>query len=253
MFYYLIIASCLSVRLGSALNLDGRIFGGFETTIEEFPHMAELVSDTNHVCGATIIAPNICITAAHCTDGWFADMLQIKTGITDRKEAGSVVRVKTIHQFPEFNLSNYSGDISILVTDQPIKFNHKAQPIKLPEQNEDVPADTIAFASGWGIDESGHISEVLKAVPIVVFPRDECLAKFGPKRFSKVNLCGGDHFDLKDACGGDSGGPLIFNGKLIGVVSWGYGCALPDYPGVYTNVAVFRDWIDNILQIESNE
>ena len=66
-------------------------------------------------------------------------------------------------------------------------------------------------------------------------------------------LCAAD--EGKDSCQGDSGGPLVAqeNGKyaLIGVVSWGYGCAFSGYPGVYARMTEKMDWIHLALSLAS--
>lgn len=80
-------------------------------------------------------------------------------------------------------------------------------------------------------------------VPIV--NKTVCSMNYGSETLLDGMLCAGYMSGESDACTGDSGGPLVCGGKLVGIVSFGLGCAMPGYPGVYTNVAYYYDWISN--------
>lgn len=84
-------------------------------------------------------------------------------------------------------------------------------------------------------------------VPVV--SDTDCRVSYGVTDIADHMICAGLPEGGKDACQGDSGGPLFANGTQYGIVSWGYGCARPDYPGVYTEVAYFVDWIYDHLQM----
>lgn len=86
----------------------------------------------------------------------------------------------------------------------------------------------------------------LMAVNITVISLETCN---GPTSYDgqilNGMLCAGENQGVKDTCQGDSGGPLVCGGLLAGIVSFGYGCGFPDYPGIYSDVAYFRKWIDD--------
>ena len=71
----------------------------------------------------------------------------------------------------------------------------------------------------------------------------DCKLAYGDENIIDSMMCAG--IEGKDSCQGDSGGPLTCDGLLCGIVSWGYGCALADFPGVYTQTSYFVDWITN--------
>lgn len=75
-------------------------------------------------------------------------------------------------------------------------------------------------------------------------PDQICATRYGTTNYiSSVMICaGGEGF--KDACQGDTGSPLTFNDLHIGIVSWGYGCARPYYPYVFTQTDAIVDWIN---------
>lgn len=101
------------------------------------------------------------------------------------------------------------------------------------------------------LQQGGHSPKRLQRVTVPIIDRNLCKNTYeGVGTITPRMICAGDITEGgKDSCQGDSGGPLTNNGILYGIVSWGYGCAKPRYPGVYTNVATVRSWIKNTTGI----
>lgn len=113
---------------------------------------------------------------------------------------------------------------------------------------ESVPG-VEATISGWGaIHQSGPTSEKLQIVHVPLVAKAKCNDAYSSLGGVPAGqICAAYPEGGKDACQGDSGGPLTIDGRLAGIVSWGNGCAKKGYPGVYTEVAAFREWIDSKL------
>lgn len=152
-----------------------------------------------------------------------------------------------------------------------MEFSDKVQPIKLIESKEILKVGDINVVSGWGWTNQPVGSPHLMATTLPIIDRQKChasLKKYWIENVTERMICagyfeGGSDMALKlpteqvlsvsekDSCLGDSGGPLVreSDGVLVGIVSWGVGCALEDRPGVYTNVAYFRDWIRDVTGV----
>ena len=126
-------------------------------------------------------------------------------------------------------------------------FSIVVQPICLAEPDQDYN-DVTAVVTGWGkLNYTGPYSDILKEVNVRTISNQECRASYGHHRISDNMICAARVG--KDACTGDSGGPLAVLGqdgsyRQIGVVSWGRECARPGYPGVYTRVSSLLGWIE---------
>jgi trypsin len=100
--------------------------------------------------------------------------------------------------------------------------------------------------SGWGTLSSGSSSlpTQLQAVTVNIVSSSECDSAYSSYGGITENMiCAAVSGGGKDACQGDSGGPLVAGDSLVGLVSWGVGCAEARYPGVYSNVAALRGFI----------
>jgi secreted trypsin-like serine protease len=108
---------------------------------------------------------------------------------------------------------------------------------RLPRTASPAPANQEYFAAG---------SEELLEVTVPLVSQQDCQSAYGAARVGPAQLCAGAA--SRDSCQGDSGGPLVAFDKQgqpfqVGIVSWGYSCAAPDFPGIYTRVSAYGEWI----------
>jgi len=226
---------------------EGYIVGGVAATSGQHPYIVSL-QRTSHSCGATIIAAGWLLTAAHCTTGVAASALNIRYNTLNHNSGGAMVKVATIFNHEQYNANTIDFDISLLKLATPLTLGQaNAVAVALPAQGSDPAAGVNARVSGWGTtSEGGSIPTALRYVDVPIVARATCNTAYGGNQISANMFCAGVlNVGGKDACQGDSGGPVVINNQVVGAVSWGYGCARPQYPGVYTRVGNFVNWINS--------
>ncbi|KAK5639840.1 hypothetical protein RI129_010651 [Pyrocoelia pectoralis] len=214
-----------------APRLDGRIVGGEVVNIEDYPYQVSLKYQYFHICGGSIIGPNKVLTAAHCTsERSVSNFIIIHSSNTHTPPEGVEMRAASIAQHPKFNPLDKSYDVSIITLPENIKESDIAKPIKMVEADA-VEGNRKAVCTGWGLLMPGtFLQNELRAVEVEEVDRMECNNSYNGA-ITDTMIC-------------FASGPLVVDGKQVGIVSWGYGCADPNYPGVYSHVAALRTFID---------
>lgn len=140
-----------------------------------------------------------------------------------------------------------------------LTFGPRVFPIDYHGQDEFLTEGDVLTVSGWGSTNNPNNNEnLLRAVDVPKVDLERCRPFFNDINLNVTNdmICAGFDEGGKDACFGDSGGPLISTNtkirKLVGVVSWGVGCAQPNRPGVYARVASFSDWITKLIAADND-
>ncbi|XP_037949897.1 trypsin-like [Teleopsis dalmanni] len=248
MFRFVTLFALISCAFASTLpeEFDGRIVNGEDATIEEFPYQVSLQKTSGgHFCGGSIINEDTVVTAAHCMTSQVISNLKIRLGSTLYNEGGEYVSVRAFEYHPGYNSKTKENDIAVIKLATPVRESAKIRYIALAET---TPATgTAAVVTGWGVKcFLWCISSptTLQAVKVGIVSEKDCASKeynYGSSILPTM-VCAYD--DDKDACQGDSGGPLVADGVLVGVVSWGNGCAKSGYPGVYSDVPSLRAWVE---------
>ncbi|KAK2721359.1 venom protease-like [Artemia franciscana] len=265
------IQALLPQTCGKSSATNTRIVDGEPAALGAWPWMALLgytedpSKGVDFGCGGSLITNRHILTAAHCVYDK-DDLALVRLGEHDLASASDganpidiSIAKKTIHEDYDGQGKSWQNDIAILTLARSVPFTNEISPICLP-LNPELRSEEFTrmnpFVAGWGTtDFKGRASDVLQQAQVLVAKRDDCKTSYS--RFKSVVidervLCaGGQNGGRQDACQGDSGGPLMFprgdSYYQIGVVSFGYRCGEKDFPGIYTRVGKFVDWITNNL------
>lgn len=224
--------------ISSCCAASPKIVGGRPIDVRTAPYQASLIYRGRHSCGGSILSDRLIVTAAHCV-AEMTDMsqLQIRVGSNVVTSGGQLVGVQKTVYHEQYTAENGDNDIGLVYLRTPVQFNEFVQPIGLV--NTEIADNTVVQVTGYGVlHEMGPMAGQLQGTMLLKLSDSICgrVYPMTSRMFCAAALG-------RDACQGDSGGPLVYDGRLYGIVSFGYGCARPEFPGVYTKVSAMSAWI----------
>lgn len=229
--------------------MGARIVGGVEAEEHEWPWAVSLRSYLEgHFCGGSVISARHVLTAAHCVSlfSLLPFLLHVVVGGHGTHD-GIRVSVSRVAVHPDYGrTAPYEADLAVITLASDLAFDRSIMPVCLAAHA--TPTLSRAVVVGWGTtDERGPAARALREAALTLLPDVSCW-RYG-RLWTPTMLCVGS--EGRDACQGDSGGPLMVQTggawHLVGVVSFGSGCARPGYPGVYTRIYSYRSWIISVV------
>lgn len=265
-----------SCRCGRQLVRRSRIVGGRDAYDGEFPWIVSLRINGQHECGGTIIGKRWILTAAHCLQRATLRNLRVRVGEYHLYQAelghsSLDLAPEKLLLHPMFGQpKRLSNDIGLLRLASDIPLGEFAVPACLPSASDRslYASGKNGTVAGWGyvrelrLDSfkddslSTYMTDVLQKVEVQLMSNGQCNGLYIEAkksiRVAREQLCAGHKEGKKDACTGDSGGPLMVLADntyvVIGVVSGGIGCARPLLPGLYTRITSYMPWIMSHLR-----
>ena len=231
-----VLATAVLAAATLALPQAGAVVNGEPVAEGQRTFMAALMDGDFQFCGGSVIAPQVVMTAAHCVPDGNAAGLSVSVGSTDYTQ-GTRIAVTSIDVHPDY-AADSTADVAVLHLASPAPVT----PIALAGADDDAleAPGAAATVAGWGSQTPlvGQLppldNQLYEAELRVVADDDSSCSSSNPQN----QVCASDF--LQDSCQGDSGGPLFADtgsGEVqIGVVSSGFGCAVPGFAGYYTEV-----------------
>uniref|UniRef100_A0A4X2KRN5 Peptidase S1 domain-containing protein n=2 Tax=Vombatus ursinus TaxID=29139 RepID=A0A4X2KRN5_VOMUR len=238
----------------------GKILGGQNALRGKWPWQVSLFFRGFHICGGSILSKYWVLTAAHCFDQALnlLDYFEVYAGFTDLRKSGRQGQRREITQViihPRYKFTHPNGnDIALVQLKRSLKLSALVLPICLPTSTINLEMMDTCWVTGWGkMTESGRTVNKLQEVQVPLLDQFWCQILYGSMFLIQEDMiCATDITHGKSPCQGDSGGPLAckFNDTWvqIGVVTWGRGCDMPLFPGVFARVPYFSTWISSTMK-----
>ncbi|KAI8943111.1 hypothetical protein NX059_001141 [Plenodomus lindquistii] len=222
------------------------IVGGVAASAGDVPFIVALKLEGEPWCGGSLVNANTVVTAAHCIAGYPASSFSVRAGSLNHASGGVTSQISRIIANPSYSSSTFDGDVAIFKLATPIATSSTISYATLAASGSDPVAGTTATVAGWGTTTSGGSTSptLLRKVDVPIVSRTTCRSNYSTSQITNNMFCAGFAAGGKDSCQGDSGGPIMTSSKtLIGIVSWGAGCAAPNKPGVYTRIGTVLPFI----------
>ncbi|XP_056187490.1 acrosin-like [Falco biarmicus] len=238
-----------------------RVVGGTDAQAGAWPWIVSIQNPwqagTGHTCGGSLISAQWVLTAAHSPPPPTPPitMWRVVIGATRLTQLGPEAQVRNIKRLllhQGYSNITQRNDIALLELDQPVQCNAYVQLACVPDASLRVSQLKNCYISGWGATtaRSGRSTDVLQEAQVRLIDVNVCnSSRWYRGAIHTHNVCAGYPQGGIDTCQGDSGGPLVCQDSsadyfwLVGVTSWGRGCARARQPGVYTSTQHFYDWI----------
>jgi secreted trypsin-like serine protease len=239
---------------------QARIVGGQLALNSDFPWYVQ-----GYGCGGTLVWPDVVLTAAHCTNAFDDGQVLVGAVRNKRETLGSewVQITSSLQVHPDFDWVAATNDFMMFsiapITNSRLLRRLDRSGVALNDDS-DAPRDGEELTVlGFGYtQENGQEPKRLLKTNVTNFPTSECRTSYPSVFDPSVMLCAGTHDGSADTCDGDSGGPTVVvrsdgSDLLVGITSWGIGCAREEFPGVYARVSSRLPWIrENLCSLSSD-